>query len=101
MSFLNWIRKIRLPHPTYGNCCGQNLDCSGGGTPEDKLCEGCLEHDMNLYAADQIEDKHERKLIRKEADLLFAQHLRNDLGPFKQKVWGPIYQSFAKIIFRV
>ena len=95
-----WLRK--LPHPTYGKFCGQKANGSafGNNAPVDALDCACYEHDKQCFEAEQLDDPLATEIEKGHADNMFAFILRSKLGPFKYKIWGPIYQRLARIVFR-
>lgn len=101
----DWLRKYGgkladLLGFSYGNCCGAGLDCSrGDGRPVDQMCEACMEHDMNLYAAKQMDTEQERKLAKMEADIILGDRLRDDLRPYAK--WdGPLKNKLFRMVFK-
>lgn len=97
---LNWMRKI--PHPTYGLFCGQKANGSafGKNIPVDALDACCYEHDKNCFEAEKLNSLDDILNSKDKADYEFAIKLRTNLKPFKYKIWGAIYQNFARMIFR-
>ena len=97
----NWLRNLGKFTPNYGNCCGKNLDCSGGGEPIDAQDCDCVLHDMDLYGASQIDDPVQRDLAFTAADLLFGMRLRKKkMKDFKRKVYGPIWNRGTRLVFK-
>ena len=97
MTLPKWLTKI--PHPTYGNCCGASLECQESGNPVDAQDCACVQHDMNLFFADQ-QDEPLRTEMRNEAHRIFGSDLREDLNPYYHKLWGPTFNRLARLIFR-
>lgn len=95
MALPEWMRKI--PTPTYGVCGGASKDCVP--KPIDKMDVLFLEHDQNLFQADQLPEP-ERTIARREADKVLAEGLRKDLRPYRRPIYGPMYNFFAKMVFR-
>lgn len=100
MAIPDWVRK--LPHPTYGQCGGGELDCSISGHPIDKMDECFMWHDMDLFAARQLDTPEEIEYAKKAADRLLGIRLRNekDLIPYARQYYGMIYNRFARMIFK-
>lgn len=57
---------------------------------------------MNLYSARQLETEFEIKSAEKEADRILGRQLMNEekLKPYALKVYGPIYNRIARLIFK-
>ena len=91
-SLFRWI-----PTPTYGKCGGAKKDCSPS-KPRDEMDELFEQHDMNLYASDQLPE-NERKLARKEADKILYEGLRKVNGS-KLNLYGKIYRRIAMVVFK-
>lgn len=78
------------------------MDCSGGGNPVDGMDCACIMHDMDLFAARQIDDPEQQALALRAADLLLGLRLRkkSDMEPYKFKIYGPIWNFTAKLVFK-
>lgn len=99
MAIPDWLRKI--PHPTYGNCGGGNLDCSFSGSPVDKMDQCFMEHDFNMYSARQMDTPEEVKSATKEADKILGKQLRAEakLLPYYRTMYGVVYNRAARLVF--
>ena len=87
----------KIPHPTYGNCGGGKLDCSGGGTPIDAMDEAFLMHDINLYAARQMDTDAEMEMAAQDADRILVKTLKRT----KVRGWyANLYRIGAIMVFR-
>lgn len=95
-----WLRGI--PHPTYGWFGGAKKRwCKYDPLPKpvDEMDEGCMYHDIWLWLSNSL-SHHERKVMRKCADSLLGSWLRNITKPYYHKIYGPVFNRFARVIFR-
>lgn len=102
MKIPNWLRKV--PHPLYGNYGGRPRKCRGETCPlpVDKMDVLFMRHDADLYEANKKQSSIEKSRLRELADKNLAYGLRNedDLKPYAQKIYGPIYNRMARLIFK-
>lgn len=96
MSLADWFRKF--PTPTYGKCGGAKKDCSPK-RPKDEMDELFEQHDMNLYAADQLTTHFEQKAARKEADKILYEGLKK-VNSKKLSLYGRFYRQIAMVVFK-
>lgn len=95
---MNWIEWFRwFPTPGYGKCGGAEKDCSTR-PPLDEMDILFLEHDQNLYQADQLEEP-QRSEARKESDKLLHDGL-TALDPKNLSFYGRLYRFFAILVFK-
>lgn len=88
-----------FPTPTYKNCGGAELDCSlGDKVPADVMDQYFAEHDMNLYAAKQMDTKEEIDSAKKEADRILFTKLKK-LSPSGLSLYGKLYRLGALAVF--
>lgn len=92
----DWWRK--LPHLTYGDFGGRNIDHK----PNDWMDECFYMHDVQLELADKIEFPNKRKAAKLKADHNLAVCLRNKPkgAKYSRPIYGPIYNFFAKQVFK-
>ena len=88
-----------VPTPKYGNCGGRTMDCSLGGFPVDAMDRLFMEHDMNLYAARQLDTEYEKKIAYKEADQILYVGLKR-IDPSSLSLYGRLYRAGAMAAFK-
>lgn len=94
----NWLRT--WPHPSYGHCGGGELDCSLSGEPVDDMDRDFMYHDIDLYAARQLDSQEEIAYAEQAADRLLGIRLRAGYKRYARPFYGPLYRQMAMLIFR-
>ena len=92
-----WLRKLGKFLPNYGECGGYSVSCAPK-RPKDEMDELFQQHDMNLFASDQLPPE-ERKIARKESDRILYEGLKS-LDVKKISLYGKLYRQVAMVVFK-